>query len=102
MEAKVCVLLPVYNSENALADVLDSILAQTYKDYNILVVDDASTDNTPAILKKYKSNNLQVLRFKEKIGIVNVLNWSLSEIVEPYIIRGMFTCFQQITGSGSL
>lgn len=87
MEAKVCVLLPVYNSGDVLAEVLDSILAQSYKDYNILVVDDASTDNTPEILKKYKSKNLQVLRFKEKIGIVNALNWSLSEVLEPYIIR---------------
>ncbi len=87
MEAKVCVLLPVYNAEDAIADVLDSILAQTFKDFRILVVDDASTDRTAEIIRNYKSQKLDVLRFKEKIGIVNALNWSLSEIVEPYVIR---------------
>jgi glycosyltransferase involved in cell wall biosynthesis len=87
MEYKACVLMPVYNSEDTVAEVLESIIKQSFQDYKILVVDDGSTDNTPAIITKYKSSKLQVLRFKEKIGIVNALNWSLSEITEPYIIR---------------
>ncbi|RYD81782.1 MAG: glycosyltransferase family 2 protein [Sphingobacteriales bacterium] len=87
MEYKACVLLPVHNSEETLADVLESIFKQTYSDFKVLVVDDGSTDGTANILSNYKGEKLKVLRFKEKIGIVNALNWSLSEISEEYIIR---------------
>ena len=53
MEEKVSVIVPAYNCALWLPRCLDSILAQTYRNLEILVVNDGSTDNTPAILEEY-------------------------------------------------
>ena len=50
---KVTVIIPVYNAEKYLRECLDSVLSQTWKDMEILCVDDGSTDSSPAILREY-------------------------------------------------
>jgi glycosyltransferase involved in cell wall biosynthesis len=49
----VSVIIPVYNSADLIVDAIDSALGQTYDDYEIIVVDDGSTDNTRAVVKGY-------------------------------------------------
>ena len=49
----VSVFMPTYNHENFIADALDSVLGQCYKNIEIIVGDDASTDKTPQIIRKY-------------------------------------------------
>ena len=53
---RVSVVIPSYNCGKYLKDALDSVLSQTYKDYEIVLVNDGSTDNTKDILKEYVSN----------------------------------------------
>ena len=53
MKPKVSIIIPTYNRAHYIGESVDSILAQTFKDYEIIVVDDGSTDNTREVLKKY-------------------------------------------------
>lgn len=55
------VIVPAYNVEQWLPRCLDSILAQTYKNIEILVIDDGSTDDTPAIVDRYAKENHQII-----------------------------------------
>ena len=47
------VIIPVYNREALIRETLDSVFAQTYDDYEVIVVDDGSTDDTVSVLEKY-------------------------------------------------
>ncbi|HEX4538283.1 MAG TPA: glycosyltransferase family A protein, partial [Candidatus Acidoferrum sp.] len=55
MSVRFSVLLPVYNREKYVRQAVDSVLNQTFKDFELLVVDDGSTDKSPEILKSYGS-----------------------------------------------
>ncbi len=57
---KVSVIIPAYNGDRYIGEAIDSILAQTYRDYEIIVADDGSTDNTRQVVKQY-GNQIQYL-----------------------------------------
>ena len=49
----VSIIIPMYNTEKYIGETLDSILAQTFQDFEVIVVDDCSTDNSVAIVESY-------------------------------------------------
>ncbi|AJG97792.1 hypothetical protein LF65_01178 [Clostridium beijerinckii] len=57
---KISVIIPYYNRESTLKRALDSVLNQTYKDYEIILIDDGSTDKSKFIVKEYIRNNKNV------------------------------------------
>jgi glycosyltransferase involved in cell wall biosynthesis len=63
----VSVVLPTYNRDAFVAKAIDSVLGQTYSDYELIVVDDGSTDNTPALLEQY-GDRINVVR-QENRGV---------------------------------
>ena len=67
---KLAVILPAYNAENFIAECLDSLLNQTFSDFCILAVNDASTDNTGNILEDYaaKDTRLRVYHLPQNQG----------------------------------
>ena len=67
---KVSVIVPVYNSEKELRDCLDSLVVQTEKDIEIIVIDDGSTDNSPEIEEEYERNysNVKVYKNEKNLG----------------------------------
>lgn len=60
MSPTVSVVMPIYNSEGVLAATIDSLIAQSLKDIEIICVDDGSTDATPTIIQKYVEMDLRV------------------------------------------
>ena len=63
---KISVIIPIYNAENYLGKCLDSLLAQTLTDIEILCVNDGSTDNSLKIIKKYAGNDKRIKLINQK------------------------------------
>ena len=59
---KVSVIIPLYNKARYVGRALDSVFAQTYHDYEIIVIDDGSTDNGVEIVRQYGDNRLRLIR----------------------------------------
>jgi len=72
----VSVISSVYNSETTVGKAIDSILNQTYKEFELLILDDCSTDNTYEILLEYKKkySNVRVFRNQSNLGLTKSLN----------------------------
>ena len=47
---KVSIIIPTYNDEKTITETLDSVVSQTYDDYEVIIVDDGSTDNTSVVI----------------------------------------------------
>lgn len=72
---EVSVIIPVYNTEQFLEDCLNSVLAQTFTDFEIIAVDDGSTDNSAAIVKQFAAkDNRIVIIHQENKGISEARN----------------------------
>lgn len=69
----VSIVIPVYNRENLVTEAIDSALAQTYGNIEVVVVDNCSTDKTWDVISTYQSPKLRVYRNESNIG--PVLNW---------------------------
>lgn len=77
---KISIIIPVYNAEKTIERLLESINIQTYKNYEIIVVNDGSTDKTEEILLKYKNDKMKLISKKNegvgearKIGFENAI-----------------------------
>ena len=75
---KVSVIIPVYNSEKFLADSLDSVLNQTYSDYEVICIDDGSTDKSGKILEQY-SDKITIITQKNS-GLASALNAGIDKM----------------------
>lgn len=83
----VSVLIPAYNCEDTLPRSLDSIVSQTYKDFEVVFVDNNSTDSTRAIAESYSSKlNMKIVECEQK-GIVSALNTGLRNCSGEWIAR---------------
>jgi glycosyltransferase involved in cell wall biosynthesis len=83
---KVTVLIPTFNRAHYLPEAIQSIFAQTFTDYELIVVDDGSTDDTVAILAGFRDPRLRVLR-QENRGISAAMNAGLRAARGEYITR---------------
>jgi glycosyltransferase involved in cell wall biosynthesis len=85
---KISVIIPCYNVENYLAECLDSVLNQTFKDYEIICVEDCSSDKTTDILKKYakKHKNLHVFYNETNQGMAISRNIGINKANGKYIL----------------
>ena len=83
----VSVILPVYNGEKYVCRAVQSILDQTYKNFEILIINDGSTDNSSALLSQHKDPRVRLLDNETNIGLIGTLNRGLSLASGEYIAR---------------
>jgi GT2 family glycosyltransferase len=74
----VSVCIPVYNTERFVGDAVRSALSQTYQDFEVIIVDNASTDTTPQILASFTDPRIRVFRNDENIGAAANFNRAVS------------------------
>jgi len=84
---KVSVVMAVYNDGCYVREAIDSILRQTFEDFEFIIVNDASTDNTKDILLSYQDQRIQVIDNHENFGIPRSLNKGLKLTQGKYIAR---------------
>ena len=70
VEQKIVIISPTYNSERYINNCIESVASQDYDNYEMIVIDDASTDNTYNIAKRWESDKIKVIRNEENKGAV--------------------------------
>ncbi len=85
--AQVTVILPAYNGERYLREAIDSVLAQTYRDFELWVCNDGSTDGTVAIIDSYADSRVKRIDNPYNMGLVATLNRAFALVESPYVAR---------------
>lgn len=88
-KSKISVLMAAYNSEKYVGAAIESILKQTYKNFEFIIVDDKSTDTTLEIIKNYaaKDKRIKVVSLKKNLGPSLAANIGLRKIKGQYLVR---------------
>ena len=86
MNAKVSVIIPVYNAEKYIERCIDSVVNQTYKNIEILLIDDGSSDNSPAICDNWAKNDSRIIVFhQQNSGVSAARNKGIELSIGDYI-----------------
>lgn len=86
-DIKVTVLMPVYNGKLFLKDAIESILNQTHNNFEFLIINDGSTDESDTIIRSFDDSRIKYIRNKVNQGIVATLNEGVSISTGKYIAR---------------
>lgn len=84
---KVSVLMSVYSGEKYLREAIDSILNQTFTDFEFLIINDGSTDRTAEILQSYDDPRIKIINNEKNMGLTKSLNKGLRMASGKYIAR---------------
>ena len=87
MAAKASILIPTYNYAQYLPEAIESVLAQDFTDYELIVSDDASTDNSADIIRHYaaRDSRIRATFHPANLGMVANWNWCLGQARGAYI-----------------
>jgi glycosyltransferase involved in cell wall biosynthesis len=83
----ISVILPAFNAEIFLKESLNSILEQSYKHIEIIIVNDGSTDNTKYILDSYEDSRIIIINHNQNKGLIASLNEAIATAKGDYIVR---------------
>jgi len=84
---KISVIMSVYNGEKYLGEAIDSVLGQTFTDFDFIIVNDGSTDGSPGIIQSYRDERIRVINNEKNIGLTKSLNKAIKESGGEYIAR---------------
>jgi len=83
----VTVLMAVYNGERHVRDAIDSILSQTHRDFEFVIVDDGSTDRTAERVSSYRDSRVRLVSMNRNVGLSTALNEGLRLARAPLVAR---------------
>ena len=83
----VTVLMPVFNGSRFLAEAIESILHQTFEDFEFVIIDDGSKDNSFDIICQYNDERLKIIQNRKNIGLAKTLNLGLEFAKGDYVAR---------------
>lgn len=84
---KISIILPTYNGGKYIRRAIESVVTQSFKDWELLVIDDGSTDNTKEIVESFNNPQIIYLKNEKNLGIQKTLNRGLKEAKGEYIAR---------------
>lgn len=84
---KISVIMPAYNAEKYIAEAIDSILNQTFGDFEFIILNDSSADHTEEIIRSYTDPRIVYLKNAQNMGVAATLNRGLSVAKGEYIAR---------------
>ena len=87
MNPKVSIIMPVYKTAPYLREAMDSMLSQTFTDFELIVLDDCSPDNAEEILDTYDDPRIVRYKGEKNVGLSNVLNVGMEMAKGKYIAR---------------
>lgn len=83
----VSVILPAYNASNYIREAIESILNQTYNNFELIIINDGSTDNTPRIINTYDDSRIKLINNEGNKGLIYSLNRGIDVSRGEYIAR---------------
>lgn len=87
LKPRLSVLMPVYNGDKYIGEAIESILAQSFLDYELIIIDDASMDDTAKCVMQFNDKRIRYVRNDENIGVAGSLNRGMGMANGEYIAR---------------
>jgi glycosyltransferase involved in cell wall biosynthesis len=87
MNPLISVILPVFNGQTFLKDAIESILHQSYTNFELIIINDGSTDNTARIINNFSDNRIKLFTNNKNIGLSKSLNIGIAKAKGKYIAR---------------
>ena len=83
----ISVVLPAYNVQDTIGESIDSILSQTFTDFELIIINDGSQDNTEEVIHAYSDKRIRYYRNEKNEGLIYTLNRGLDLAQGKYIAR---------------
>ena len=83
----ISVILPVFNGEAYLRESIDSILNQSFTDFELLIINDGSTDRSQEIINSYPDTRIKLIHNPINLGLVDALNVGIDKTCGTYLAR---------------
>tara|TARA_Y100000590_G_scaffold209395_1_gene237233 strand:+ start:11618 stop:12412 length:795 start_codon:yes stop_codon:yes gene_type:complete len=84
-QSEVSVLMTVYNGQSYIGDAIKSLINQSFKKWKLIIVDDASTDNSLNEIKKFKDSRVKIYKLKKRVGRMKAFNYGLRYCKSDFI-----------------
>ena len=74
----ISVIIPLYNKEKSISSTIESVLSQTYKDFELIIINDGSTDKSEEIIRKYLNDSRIKYYYKTNSGVSSTRNYGIN------------------------